>query len=101
MLCANIHPACGIVYIKYTINNVIICKVIFIFCCFHPAMCFAVSDADGDTVRCRWAESAQRECSEVCKHFKISLDQVSYFLFYHHSHLKIPKLLIRDGHACM
>lgn len=47
-------------------------------CCFHPAICFAVSDADGDTVRCRWAESAQGECGEVCKHFKISLDEVGY-----------------------
>ena len=36
----------------------------------------AVSDADGDVVRCRWAESAQGECGGVCKAFPATLDQV-------------------------
>ena len=26
-----------------------------------------VADADGDTIRCRWAESSRGECSGVCK----------------------------------
>ena len=36
----------------------------------------AVSDADGDIVRCRWAESALRECAGVCQVFPATLDQV-------------------------
>ena len=41
-------------------------------------VCSAVSDADGDIVRCRWAESALSECSGVCQVFPATLDQVSY-----------------------
>ena len=36
----------------------------------------SVSDADGDVVRCRWAESAQGECAGVCQTFPATLDQV-------------------------
>ena len=36
----------------------------------------AVSDADGDIVRCRWAESAQGECGGVCQAIPAVLDQV-------------------------
>ena len=39
-------------------------------------MCRAVSDVDGDVVRCRWAESAQGECDDVCQAFPATLDQV-------------------------
>ena len=39
-------------------------------------LCSAVSDADGDIVRCRWAESAQGECAGVCQAFPATLDQV-------------------------
>ena len=39
-------------------------------------LCTAVSDVDGDTVRCRWAESAQGECGGVCQVFPAELDQV-------------------------
>ena len=39
-------------------------------------MCCAVSDVDGDVVRCRWAESAQGECGGVCRLFPATLDQV-------------------------
>ena len=39
-------------------------------------MCSAVSDADGDNVRCRWAESALSECAGVCQVFPATLDQV-------------------------
>ena len=41
-------------------------------------MCSAVSDADGDIVRCRWAESALSECAGVCDAFPATLDEVSY-----------------------
>ena len=40
------------------------------------AMYSAVSDADGDTVRCRWADSAQGECAGVCQTIPAMLDQV-------------------------
>ena len=39
-------------------------------------MCSAVSDADGDVVRCRWAKLAQRECAGVCRTFPAELDEV-------------------------
>ena len=39
-------------------------------------MSSAVSDVDGDVVRCRWAESAQGECGDVCQAFPAVLDQV-------------------------
>ena len=35
-----------------------------------------VSDADGDVIRCRWAESTQGECGDVCKNFNATLDEV-------------------------
>ena len=47
------------------------------------AMCSAVSDADGDAVRCRWAEAAQGECGDVCQTFPATLDQVLY-VYHHH-----------------
>ena len=37
---------------------------------------FAVSDADGDVVRCRWANSSLSECASVCQAFPATLDQV-------------------------
>ena len=37
---------------------------------------FAVYDADGDVVRCRWAESTQKECGAVCQNFPATLHQV-------------------------
>ena len=40
-----------------------------------PYLCI-VHDADGEIVRCRWAESAQRECGGVCQVFPAVLDQV-------------------------
>ena len=39
-------------------------------------VCSAVSDADGDIVRCRWADLAQEECAGVCEVFPATLDQV-------------------------
>ena len=45
---------------------------------FQWYVCSAVSDADGDIVRCRWAESALSECAGVCQVFPATLDQVSY-----------------------
>ena len=41
-------------------------------------MCSAVSDADGDTVRCRWANSSLGECAGVCQTFPATLHQVGY-----------------------
>ena len=41
----------------------------------HP-LYSAVSDADGDIVRCRWAKSDQNECACVCKGFQADLDMV-------------------------
>lgn len=38
----------------------------------------AVSDVDGDFVRCRWANSTQEECADVCRAFPADLDQVGY-----------------------
>ena len=45
---------------------------------FQWYVCSAVSDADGDIVRCRWAESALSECGGVCDVFPATLDEVSY-----------------------
>ena len=36
----------------------------------------AVSDADGDVVRCRWADSSLSECAGVCQTFPATLDEV-------------------------
>ena len=36
----------------------------------------AVSDADGDVVRCRWANSSLSECAGVCQTFPATLDEV-------------------------
>ena len=53
-------------------------RIMFIIMCLLLLyMCSAVSDADGDIVRCRWAESAQGECAGVCQVFPATLDQVS------------------------
>ena len=41
----------------------------------HP-LYSAVSDADGDIVQCRWAESTQNECACVCKGFQANLNKV-------------------------
>ena len=43
--------------------------------------CSTVSDADGDIVKCRWAESAQGECGGVCQTFPAQLDQVCCFVW--------------------
>ena len=54
--------------------------IIYIYSYSHVKLATfsAVSDADGDTVRCRWAESAQGECDGVCQVFpEATLDQVS------------------------
>ena len=32
----------------------------------------SVDDADGDDVRCRWAESSKHECAGVCEAFENS-----------------------------
>ena len=55
----------------------------------------AVSDADGDIVRCRWAESSQNECSDVCQVFPATLDQVSYVCDceYWHTQVSIPSMM--------
>ena len=37
----------------------------------------AVSDADGDDVRCRWASSSRGECAGVCQTFPATLTGVS------------------------
>ena len=37
----------------------------------------AVSDADGDDVRCRWASSSRGECAGVCRTFPATLSGVS------------------------
>ena len=42
----------------------------------HVSLGTAVSDVDGDTVQCRWAESAQGECGDVCQAFPATLDEV-------------------------
>lgn len=57
------------------------CSVVCI--CPYFAICFAVSDADGDIVRCRWAVSAQGECGDVCQVFPATLDQVTGWSFYY------------------
>ena len=49
-----------------------LCNYFMQFCCIS-----VVSDADGDTVRCRWATLAQEECADVCQVFPATLDQVS------------------------
>ena len=36
----------------------------------------AVSDADGDVVRCRWADSSLSECAGVCQTFPATLYEV-------------------------
>ena len=36
----------------------------------------AVSDSDGDDIRCRWASSSQQECSGVCQAFPATLSDV-------------------------
>ena len=41
-----------------------------------------MSDADGDVVRCRWAESAQGECGGVCQTFPATLDEVGNIFKY-------------------
>ena len=62
-------------------NAILIC--IFIHACipllfFQWYVCSVVSDADGDIVRCRWANSTLRECAGVCQAFPATLDEVSY-----------------------
>ena len=38
----------------------------------------AVQDADGDTIRCRYANSLQNECADICNGFPNAvLDEVS------------------------
>ena len=38
----------------------------------------AVQDADGDVIRCRFANSSQRECADICDGFPNAiLDEVS------------------------
>ena len=41
-----------------------------------------VEDADGDHVRCRWAESSLNECGGVCRGFPANLNEsdVGYIL---------------------
>ena len=45
--------------------------------CHFVKMSSAVSDADGDVVRCRWANSSLGECGDVCQTFPATLDQVT------------------------
>ena len=44
--------------------------------CHFVEMSSAVSDADGDVIRCRWANSSLGECGGVCQTFPATLDQV-------------------------
>ena len=65
------------------IYDAILSWCIFIHACtpllfFQMYVCSAVSDADGDIVRCRWANSTLRECAGVCDAFPATLDEVSY-----------------------
>ena len=55
--------------ILYTLAYVIYCQCIYYMLCI-------VYDADGDNVRCRWAESDRGECGEVCQNFLLTLSQV-------------------------
>ena len=61
-----------------------ICFYVYTILCCNVVICSAVSDADGDTVRCRWAESAQGECGDLCQYFSFpaTLDQVGYITSY-------------------
>ena len=43
-------------------------------------MSSAVSDADGDIVRCRWSNISQGECNGVCQGFPATLDEVGYVI---------------------
>ena len=40
----------------------------------------SVADADGDNVRCRWAESTLYECGEICRVFPAELSETSVSL---------------------
>ena len=54
-----------------------------------------MSDADGDIVRCRWAESAQGECGGVCRTFPATLDEVgNIFKYVFVTGLKLEWLLL-------
>ena len=54
-----------------------------------------MSDADGDIVRCRWAESAQGECGGVCRTFPATLDEVgNIFKYVSVTGLKLVLLLL-------
>ncbi len=39
---------------------------------------FIVEDADGDTIRCRWANTQLGECAGVCQAFPAILNEVNY-----------------------
>lgn len=49
--------------------------IIWLPLCYLPSD-FTVEDADGDTVRCRWAQSQLGECGGVCGAFPAVLDEV-------------------------
>jgi len=40
----------------------------------------SVVDADGDDVRCRWAEQSQGECGSVCRDINATLSGVKLYL---------------------
>ena len=44
-------------------------------CIIVASYLLIVEDADGDHVRCRWAESSRSECGGVCRAFPASLDE--------------------------
>ena len=41
------------------------------------AFTLTVEDADGDSVRCRWADSMLNECGGVCSTFPANLNEIT------------------------
>ena len=42
-----------------------------------------VTDADGDHIRCRWAEQSLNECGEICRLFPATLSESTVSLNMH------------------
>ena len=55
-------------------NNILIFAIIIILQLQFYYKTKLVEDADGDHVRCRWAESSLNECADVCRGFPASLN---------------------------
>ena len=58
------------------------CSHFILYCLF-----ISVVDADGDDVRCRWAEQSQRECGGVCQAINATLCGVK---LYWGKHKQVP-----------